>query len=158
MESHESTRPRVESSLFTKHEDRIAGKGFTSMTHYNLVHNFTPMLRAMQIPDAKAAGGQGMEKLETIPAWQLENVKSKKVVSWAQKKKREESPFFHIDRHVGRDVLRGDIVKDDSGVAVFSEQGSTCVTMFATRVMDVIARQPDCDDKNKTTRVRRTSN
>ena len=37
MEAHESTRQRVESSLLTKHEDRIAGKGFTSMTHYNLV-------------------------------------------------------------------------------------------------------------------------
>ena len=54
-------------------------------------------------------------------------------------KKREESPFCHIDRHVGRDVLRADIVKDDSRVAVFSEQGSICVTMT------VIARLPDCD-------------
>ena len=30
VESQESTRPRVESSLPTKHEDHIAGKGFTS--------------------------------------------------------------------------------------------------------------------------------
>ena len=32
VESHESTRQRVESSLLTKHEDHIAGKGKTSMT------------------------------------------------------------------------------------------------------------------------------
>ena len=38
VESHESTRQRVE-----PHEDHIAGKGFTSMTHYNLVHKFTPV-------------------------------------------------------------------------------------------------------------------
>ena len=89
VESHESTRPRVESSLFTKHEDRIAGKGFTSMTHYNLVHTFTPMLRAMQIPDANAAVDKEWTKLETIPAWQLEKVKSKKEVSWAQKNEKK---------------------------------------------------------------------
>ena len=40
---------------FTKHEDRIAGKGFTSMTHYNLVHKFISMPQAMKVPDAKAA-------------------------------------------------------------------------------------------------------
>ena len=96
------------------------------------------MLQAMKIPDAKAAVDKDWTKLETIPAWQLEKVKSKKEVSWAQKK-REESPLCHIDRHVGRDVLRADIVEDDPRVAVFSEQGSICVTMT------VIARLPDCD-------------
>ena len=37
------------------HEDRIAGKGFTSMTDYNMVHKFIPMPQAMNIPGAKAA-------------------------------------------------------------------------------------------------------
>ena len=37
------------------HEDHIAGKGSTSMTHYNLVHKFIPMPPTMNIPDAKAA-------------------------------------------------------------------------------------------------------
>ena len=31
------------------HEDHIAGKGFTSMTHYNLVHKFIPVPQAMTI-------------------------------------------------------------------------------------------------------------
>ena len=61
VESHESSRQRVESSLLTKHEDRC-GKAFTSMTHHNLVHNFILVLQAMKILDAKSCSGQGMEK------------------------------------------------------------------------------------------------
>ena len=46
----------------------------------------------------------------------------------------------------GRIVLRGDIVKDDSGsYAVFCEQGSSASQMTAAKVMDVIARVQDCD-------------
>ena len=54
VESHESTRQRVESSLPTKHKDHIAGKVFTSVTHYNLVHKFIPMPQAMRILGAIA--------------------------------------------------------------------------------------------------------
>ena len=43
-------------------------------------------------------------------------------------------------------MLRGDIVKDDSGAyAVFTEEGSCASQMIAAKVMDVIARLPDCD-------------
>ena len=46
----------------------------------------------------------------------------------------------------GRVVLRGDIVKDDSGVyAAFTEQGWSASQMSAAKVMDVVARLPDCD-------------
>ena len=55
VESHESTRQRVEPSLPKKHEDHIAGKGFTSMTHYNLAHKLILIPQAMKILDAKAA-------------------------------------------------------------------------------------------------------
>ena len=68
----------MESSELYVHEEHIAGKGFTSMTHYNLVHKFIPMPQAMKIPGANAAADKEWEKLETIPAWQLENVESKK--------------------------------------------------------------------------------
>ena len=47
------------------HEDHIAGKGLTSMSHYNLVHKF------MKILDAKAAGDKEWKKLETTPAWEI---------------------------------------------------------------------------------------
>ena len=45
-------------------------------------------------------------------------------------------------KYKGRVVLRGDIVKDDSGsYAVFTEQGSQ---MTAAKVMDIISRLPGC--------------
>ena len=76
-EAHELTRKRLESTLPGSHEDHIADNGFNSMNHYNLVHKFVPMLQAMKIPDAKAAVDNGWKMLETIPAWQLDKVKSK---------------------------------------------------------------------------------
>ena len=59
-----------------KHEDHIADQSYTSMTHYNLVHKFFPLLQAMPIPDATAGVDKEWKKFETIPAWQLENVQA----------------------------------------------------------------------------------
>ena len=51
-----------------------------------------------------------------------------------------------ICKYEGRVVLRGDIVKDDSGAyAVFTEQSSSASQMTATQVMEFIARLPDSD-------------
>ena len=48
-------------------------------------------------------------------------------------------------KYKGRVVLRGDIVKDDSGsYAVFTEQGSSASQMAAAKVMDIISRLPGC--------------
>ena len=80
VESHESTRRRVESSQAKNHDDHIAGKGFTSMSHHNSVHKFIPVAQAMKISDAKEAVDKEWKKLETIPAWNLEDVKRKKEV------------------------------------------------------------------------------
>ena len=45
----------------------------------------------------------------------------------------------------GRVVLRGDIVKDDSGShAVFTEQGSSASQMVAAKILDVFSRLPGC--------------
>ena len=45
-----------------------------------------------------------------------------------------------LQKFNGRVVLRGDIVKDDSGShAVFTEQGSSSSQMTAAKVMDVVA-------------------
>ena len=44
------------------------------------------MPQAMKIPDAKATVDKEWKKLETIPAWDIENAKSKKeVIKEAQK-------------------------------------------------------------------------
>ena len=119
------------------------------------------MPQAMQIPDAKSAVDQEWKKLETIPAWKLEKVKSKKeVIQEAQKNKKKVHfatlmDIFHqknaeleteFQKYKGRVVLRGDFVKDDSGAyAVFTEQGSSASQMTAAKVMDVKARLTDCD-------------
>ena len=139
VESHESTRQRVESSLPTKHKDHIGGKRFTSMSHFNLVHKPTPMPQGMKIPDAKAAVDKEWKKLEIIPAWDSRKVKSKKeVILEAQRDKKkvhfatlmdichlksvELGPKLH--KYKGRVVLGGGIVQDISGAhAAFTEQG-----------------------------------
>ena len=43
LEDDESTRLRMGESLPNHHEDLFAGKGDTSLQHYNLVHKFIPM-------------------------------------------------------------------------------------------------------------------
>ena len=49
-------------------------------------------------------------------------------------------------KNKGRVVLRGDIVKDDSGsYAVFTEQRSSACQMTAVKIMDIISRLPCCD-------------
>ena len=118
------------------------------------------MPQVMKFPDAKAAVDKEWKKLETIPTWQLEKVRSKKEVnkeaqnnknkvyfaSWMDTchlKNAELKPQFQ--KYKGCVVLRGDIVKDDSGTyAVFTEQGSSASQMTAAKVMDVISRLPDC--------------
>ena len=49
-------------------------------------------------------------------------------------------------KYKGRVVLRGDIVKDNSGsYAVFTEQGSSASQMTAAKIMDIISKLPGCD-------------
>ena len=49
-------------------------------------------------------------------------------------------------KYKGRVVLRGDIVKDNSGsYAVFTEQRSLASQMTAAKIMDIISRLPGCD-------------
>ena len=55
LESHQSTRQRVESSQSKNHGDHIADKGFNSMSHCNLVHKFIHMPQVMKSQNATAA-------------------------------------------------------------------------------------------------------
>ena len=100
------------------------------------------------------------EKLEKISAWNLTKVRSKKeVIDEARTSgatvhfaslmnichlKNAELETKH-QKYKGRVVLRGDIVKDDSGsYAVFTEQGSSASLMTAAKIMDIISRLPGC--------------
>ena len=48
VEAHESTRTCLERTLPKDPEDRIAGKGFNSLSHSNLVHKFIFMHQLMK--------------------------------------------------------------------------------------------------------------
>ena len=160
LEVSESTRLRMGESLPNYHEDHIAGKGDNSPQHYNLLHKFIPMPQAMKIPAAKAAVDKEWEKLEKIPAWDKTKVRNKsEVIDEARKEGRKVHfaslmDICHVknteleathQKYKGRVVLRGDIVKDDSGsYAVFTEQGSSASQRTAAKVMDIISRLPGC--------------
>ena len=62
LEADEFQRLRMGKSLPNHHQDHFAGKGDNSLQHYNLVHKFIPMPRAMKIPEAKAAVDKEWEK------------------------------------------------------------------------------------------------
>ena len=131
LEADESTRMRMGNSIPHYHQDHIAGKGEISLQQYNLVHKFNPMPQAMKIPAAKAAVDKEWEKLEKISAWNLTKVRSKKEVidearmSGATVQFASLMDICHLknaeldakhQKYKGRVVLRGDIVKDDSGL------------------------------------------
>ena len=80
------------------HEDHTAGKGFTTRTHYGLVHKFIPMPQAMKILDAKAAVDKESKKLEAIQNGSWKSQKWKGGYSGSAKRQ-EESPLWYIDGH-----------------------------------------------------------
>ena len=88
-----------------------------------------------------------------------ESQKQKKVIEEARNKGRKVHSASLMDlchlknselepqyqKYKGRVVLRGDIVKNDSGsYAVFTEQGSSASQMTAAKVMDIISGLPGC--------------
>ena len=93
VEAHESTRKRLEGILHKDHEHHIAGKGFNSSSHHALVHKFESYAQEMKIPDANAvAVDKEWEKVETLPAWQMTKVRSKReVIQEAQKEGRTDN-------------------------------------------------------------------
>ena len=165
VEADESTRRRMEGTPHKDHEDTHCRKGINSLSHYNLVHKFIPMPQAMNIPEAKAAVDEESEpKLEKIPARQLTKVRNKReVIAEARREGKTVHSASLMDichlmnselepqflEYKGRVVLRGDIVKNDSGSnAVFTEQGSSASQMTAAK---------SNGHHSKTTRMRRAS-
>ena len=143
------------------HEDHIAGKGDIILQHYNLVQKFYSYASSYENSCSKSSGGQAMGKMEKISAWNLTKVKSKKTVIDEARTSGAKVHFASLidkchlknaeleakhQKYKGRVVLRGDIVKDDSGsYAVFTEQGSSASQMTAAKIMDIISRLPGCD-------------
>ena len=112
----------------------------------------------MKIPAAKAAVDKEWEKLEKIPAWNITKVRNKSEVideartSGATVHFASLMDICHLkiaelggkhQKYKGRVVLRGDIVKDDSGsYAVFTEQGSSASQMTAAKITHINSRLP----------------
>ena len=102
-----------------------------------------------------------MGEIGKFSAWDLTKVRSKKEVideartSGAKVQFASLMDISHLKsaeleakhlKYRGRVVLRGDIVKKDSGsYAVFAEQGSSASQMTAAKIMDIISRMPGCD-------------
>ena len=84
-----------ESTSLKDHEYHVAGKGYNSMTHYNLVHKFIPMPQVMKIPDAKTAVDKEWKKLVTIPAWQLEKSRARWRFSSKHEETKRKSTLLH---------------------------------------------------------------
>ena len=158
LEASESTRFRMGESL-PNHLSQEEGT-----IHYNITiwyTKFIPLPQAMKIPAAKAAVDKDWEILEKISVWDLTKVRSKSEVIDKAKTNGATVHFASLmdichlknaeleakhQKYKGRVVLRGDIVKDDSGsYAGFTEQGSSASQMTAAKVMDIISRLPGCD-------------
>ena len=152
VEAHESPRKHLENSQSKDHEDRIAEKGFNSLSHWNLVHKSIPMRQAMKIPDAKATVDKEQEELEKILAWQLTKVRIKKEVI-AEARKEGKTVHFaslmdvcHLKNSELEPKFKKTKTKDVlySGVTVFTEQGSSASHVTAAKAINVIARLPGC--------------
>ena len=105
----------------------------------------------------KSSLAVGQSKVETEVI--LEAKKDKQKVHFAtlmdicHLKNAECEPKFQ--KYKGRVVLRVDMVKGDSGAyTLFTEQGSSASQMTAAKVMDVLARLPDCARKTSSKKWR----
>ena len=103
------------------------------------------MPQALKIPDAKAAVEKTWKKLEVTEEARNKGrkVHFASLMDLCHLKNSELEP--QNQKYKGRVVLRGDIVKDDSGsYAVFTEQGSSASQMTAAKIMDIVSRLPGC--------------
>ena len=100
VESHESTRQRTESLQPISNEDRTAGKGFTSLTHYNLVHQVFSDATKHEDSRCKSCRGQGMEEARNNPSMKIgkKSMAKRRVILEAQrvKKKVQFAAFMDI--------------------------------------------------------------
>ena len=158
LEADESTRMQFDTALPSRPYCRKRRKFITALQFGSQIYSYAS---SHENSGSESSGGQRVGKLEKISAWNLTKVRSKKeVIDEARTSgatvhfaslmdichlKNAELEAKH-QKYKGRVLLRGDIVKDDSGsYAVFTEQGSSASPMTAAKIMDIISRLPDCD-------------
>ena len=142
-------------------QDRIAGKGFNLLSHYNLVHKFILLLQINEHAGCKSRCGQRVGEASWVASMANDDCHKRKRDHPRGTEKGKDSSFCNADGHVpprnseldqkfqkdiGLVVLRSDIVKDNSGsYAVITEQGWSASQMTAAKIMDIISRLPGCD-------------
>ena len=161
VDADECPRPRLEGAGHKPHQDHIPAKGrIQKLVRVLCTNSFRCLKNQKKNPDAKAAVHKEWEKLESIPEWMLTKVRNKKEVIEEARNKCRKVHFASLmdlchlknselepqyKKYKGSVVLRGDIVKDDSGsYAVFTEQGPSASKMTAAEVMDIKSRLPRC--------------
>ena len=147
LEANESTRMRIGKLDTIKSRSLILQEKVK--IHYSITiwcTNLFLCLKAMKIPAAKASGGQGMGKIGEN--FGVELGRKSKVRNVCIDEARTSGATVHFaslmdichlknaeleakhQKYKGRVVLRGDIVKENSGsYAVFTEQGSSASQM-----------------------------
>ena len=161
VEAGEATRMRVEGTkiLHIGHEDNIAGKGINRLNHCNMVHKFIPLPQKQwqyQMQKQQCIKSGKNLKRYRHGSWRMSETKKRWSVKQGEKEKQYTlRRFMDISRirsqSPNRVVLRGDIVKYDSGsYAVFTEQGSSASQMMAAQEMMSLQDYQGAEDKKRT--------
>ena len=130
--------------------------------HYSITISFTNLflcLKPWKFPQQRhqwKRNGKNWRKFRR-GTWRKSEVRKRWSMKQGRRAQRFISPHWwtcHLinaeleakhQKYKGRVVLRGDIVKDNSGsYAVFTGQGSSASQMTAAKVMDIISRVPGC--------------
>ena len=151
---------QIDMNIRSRWNQKTAYGGLWAKNHEDHTTQIFPRPPAMEAPAAKEVLDKEWGKFEKMLAWNLAKVRNKsEVIEEARHKyvKEHFAPLMDIcqlknselekkhRKYKGRVVLRGDIVKDDSGsYTIFTEQGSSASQMTAAKIMDIIYRLPSC--------------
>ena len=100
VESHESTRQRLESSQSKNHEDHIAGKGFTSQVMIRFGTQVYSYAASDENSRCKSRSEQGMKKARDDTKMEIGKNQEQKGGFSGSTKSQKESPLCNIDGHM----------------------------------------------------------
>ena len=107
------------------------------------------MPQAMKILDATAAVEKEWNELETIPASNLEKVKSRKGVILEARRDKQKVHFFFTDGYMSSRMRSWNQPHRSTGGScsgeILSKRTLELIQMIAAKIMGIIARLPGCD-------------
>ena len=106
-ESHESKRQRLESSQPKDDEDHIAGKGYNSMTHLNLVSQVFSFASSDENSGCESSIGEGMEEIWDDSSLGVEEGQKQEGGHSGSTQRQKESPLCYVDGHLSSQICRG---------------------------------------------------